>query len=89
MRLIGQNRILVGADRRLYEINNETNELTPKAIFKNNVLALMPNRENLYVLRENSELEVFSLADLLPQQTLQIPLQLRMSRFRFGIDFNP
>ena len=87
MRLIGQNRILVGADRRLYEINNETNELTPKAIFKNNVLALMPNRENLYVLRENSELEVFSLADLLPQQTLQIPLQLRMSKFRFGIDF--
>ena len=41
MQLIDQNRILVGADRRLYEVNSQTEELTPKAIFKKNVLALM------------------------------------------------
>lgn len=87
MQLADQNRILVGADRRLYEINNQTDELTPKAIFKKNVLSLMPNRESLYVLTESSELEVFSLADLQPQQTLQIPPHLSKSDFRFGIDF--
>jgi 3',5'-cyclic AMP phosphodiesterase CpdA len=87
MRLIDRNRILVGADRRLYEINSQTDELTPKAIFKKNVLALMPDRESLYVLTENGELEVFSLADLQLQEPLKIPSQLSESGFRFGIDF--
>lgn len=87
MRLIDRDRILLGADRRLYEINIQTDELTPKAIFKKNVLALMPRRENIYVRTENSELEVFSLADLHPRETLKIPSQLSESGFRFGIDF--
>ena len=87
MRLIDRNRILVGADRRLYEIDSQTDELTPKAIFKKNVLALMPDRKGLYVLTENGELAVFSLADLQLQETLKIPSQLSESGFRFGIDF--
>ena len=87
MQLIDQNRILVGADRRLYEVNSQTEELTPKAIFKKNVLALMPSRERLYVLTANGAVEVFSISDLQLQQTLQIPPQLRKSGFPFGVDF--
>ena len=87
MRLIDRHRILVGADRRLYEIDSQTDELAPKAIFKKNVLALMPDRESLYVLTKNGELAVFSLGDLQLQETLTFPSQLSELGFRFGIDF--
>ena len=59
MRFIDGDRLLVGADRRLYEVNSQTEELRPKAIFNKNVLALMSSRERLYVLTANGELEVF------------------------------
>ncbi len=87
MRLIEGDRLLVGADRRLYEVNRQTEELWPKAIFKTNIHALMSDRERLYVLTSNGELEVFSISDLQLEQTLQIPPQLRKSGFPIGVDF--
>lgn len=87
MRLIDGDRLLVSADRRLYEVNRQTEELRPKAIFKMNIHALMSYQERLYVLTANGELEVFSISDLQLQKTLQIPPQLRKSGFPIGVDF--
>ncbi|MCZ6676598.1 MAG: metallophosphoesterase [Candidatus Poribacteria bacterium] len=70
-----QGRLFVGADRRLYEIHSETDELIPKAVFKTNVLSLHPHQNRLYVLTENGEISVFTLPDLQPVESFNVPSQ--------------
>ena len=77
MQCIDQDCLFIGVDRRLYELNSQTNELIPKAVFKTNVLAIQFHRERLYVFTESNEIGVFSLPHVQPLQTLQIPSQLR------------
>ena len=66
-------RLLAGADRRLYEIDAQTDRPVPKAVFKENILAIHSHRNRLYVLTGNDEISVFSFPDLQPLQTLSIP----------------
>ena len=87
MRLIDQERLLVGANRRLYEVNLNTDELLPKAVFKKDVLAIQPRQEKLYVLTADCQMSVFTLADLQPLQTLQLPADVLGANTPFFADF--
>ena len=82
-----QGHLFVGANRRLYEILPDTDEPIPKAVFSKNVLAIESHQDRLYVLTEDDEISVFTLPDLQPLHTLQIPSHGHAEASRATIDF--
>ncbi len=76
MQPIDSERLLIGTDRRLYEVNLRSNELFVKAVFRKLVLSIQPVQEKVYVHTADSQMSVFTLSDLQPLQILHIPSDL-------------
>jgi len=56
-----QNTLFVGADRRLYEIDLNTNEAKVKSLFKGNVLAIAHPKTHLYVSTADGKISCYDL----------------------------